>query len=140
MKFGSKKIWGMVICALLCSTIPAMAKKNDKGSSRIKISKEILLDKIKGGWAGQVIGCTYGGPTEFRYNGRMIEDNVEIPWGEKEYIKRTMTNTPGLYDDVYMDLTFVECFERLGIDAPYRFVGHGIRFGEISAMARQPSW
>ena len=134
MKFGSKKIWGMVICALLCGTIPAMAKKNDKGSSRIKISKEILLDKIKGGWAGQVIGCTYGGPTEFRYNGRMIEDNVEIPWGEKEYIKRTMTNTPGLYDDVYMDLTFVECFERLGIDAPTDSLAMAY------ALAKYPLW
>ena len=30
------------------------------------LSKTSLLDKIKGGWAGQVIGCTYGGPTEFQ--------------------------------------------------------------------------
>ena len=32
------------------------------------LSKDVLLDKIKGGWAGQTIGCTYGGPTEFRYS------------------------------------------------------------------------
>ena len=25
------------------------------------MSKTKLLDKVKGGWAGQVIGCTYGG-------------------------------------------------------------------------------
>jgi len=38
----------------------------------VKISKTVLQDKIKGGWAGQVIGCTYGGPTEFQWNGTMI--------------------------------------------------------------------
>ena len=26
----------------------------------VEISKDVLLDKIKGGWAGQTIGCTYG--------------------------------------------------------------------------------
>jgi len=31
------------------------------------ISKATLMDKIKGGWAGQTIGCTYGGPTEFKF-------------------------------------------------------------------------
>ena len=27
----------------------------------VTMSKEVLLDKIKGGWAGQTIGCSYGG-------------------------------------------------------------------------------
>lgn len=27
-------------------------------------------------------------------------------------------NAPGLYDDIYMDLTFVEVFDRVGLDAP----------------------
>ena len=44
------------------------------------ISKDSLLDKIKGGWAGQGIGCTYGGPTEFKYCGTMIQDYVPIEW------------------------------------------------------------
>jgi len=81
------------------------------------LTKDVLLDKIKGGWAGQTIGCTYGGPTEFRYAGTMIQEYTPIEWPDG-YIKWYMTNTPGLYDDVYMDLTFVEVFERLGLDAP----------------------
>ena len=36
----------------------------------VTMSKEVLLDKIKGGWAGQTIGCSYGGPTEFDLQGR----------------------------------------------------------------------
>ena len=118
MNREKRKIFSVALLILLCLAIPSasLAKKSD--TAKIKLSKAELQNKIKGGWAGQVIGCTYGGPTEFRYNGRTINDKVEIPWGEKDYIKQTMLNQAGLYDDVYMDLTFVECFERLGIDAP----------------------
>lgn len=83
----------------------------------ISMDKEVLMDKIKGGWAGQTIGCTYGGPTEFRYNGTMIQDYVSIDWPDG-YINWWYENAPGLYDDVYMDLTFVDVFDRLGLDAP----------------------
>jgi hypothetical protein len=85
--------------------------------SEINLSQEILLDKIKGGWAGQTIGCTYGGPTEFRFNGTMIQDYVPIEWPDG-HIKWYFDHFPGLYDDVYMDLTFVNVFDRLGLDAP----------------------
>jgi hypothetical protein len=40
--------------------------------STIKISKQVLEDKIKGGWTGQTIGVTFGGPYEFRYQGTFI--------------------------------------------------------------------
>jgi hypothetical protein len=83
----------------------------------VTLTKAILQDKIKGGWAGQVIGCTFGGPTEFRFQGTMINDYQPIPWYDG-YIKKTMTDIPGLYDDVYMDLTFVDVFEKQGLDAP----------------------
>ncbi|GHT31853.1 hypothetical protein AGMMS49574_14330 [Bacteroidia bacterium] len=75
------------------------------------------MDKIKGGWAGQTIGCTFGGPTEFKYPGTMIQDYTPITWPDS-YIKWYMENQPGLYDDIYMDLTFVDVFDRLGLDAP----------------------
>jgi hypothetical protein len=83
----------------------------------IAFSKEILLDKIKGGWAGQVIGCTYGGPTEFRFCGTMIQDYIPIPW-DQDRMKSYYEHGPGLYDDVYMDLTFVNVMEQEGLDAP----------------------
>lgn len=81
------------------------------------ISKNELKDKIRGGWAGQVIGCTFGGPTEFKFNGTMIQDYVPIAWDESK-CKWWYENAPGLYDDVYMDLTFVDVFEKEGLDAP----------------------
>lgn len=108
---------------LFCSVLIASsctAKQQSSGnvlSGEVTITKEQLLDKIKGGWAGQTIGCTYGGPTEFRYSGTMIQDYIPINWPDG-YIKWYYENQPGLYDDVYMDLTFVDVFDRLGLDAP----------------------
>ncbi|MBS1935557.1 MAG: ADP-ribosylglycohydrolase family protein, partial [Bacteroidetes bacterium] len=83
----------------------------------ITLSKEKLKDKIMGGWAGQTIGVTFGGPYEFRFDGSFIQDYQPLLWYDG-YLKKTMINNPGLYDDLYMDLTFVDVFEKYGLDAP----------------------
>lgn len=83
----------------------------------IVLSKETLKDKIKGAWAAQTIGVTYGGPTEFKYLKRTIPDSVEIVWSDTTLLY-WMKNIPALYDDIYMDLTFVEVMEKEGLDAP----------------------
>ena len=80
------------------------------------ISRSTLLDKIKGGWAGQTIGVTFGGPVEFRFNGTIIQAYQPIPW-YKGYVANQMKNNDGLYDDLYMDLTWIEVLERDGLSA-----------------------
>ncbi|ANH83075.1 hypothetical protein A8C56_20675 [Niabella ginsenosidivorans] len=98
-----------------------------KLGEKITISEKVLKDKIRGGWAGQTIGVTFGGPYEFRYNGTFIQDYQPLFW-EKGYVRKTMLETPGLYDDLYMDLTFVEVFERLGLDAPVDSFAHAFAY------------
>ena len=83
----------------------------------ILFTKEKLQDKIMGGWAGQTIGVTFGGPYEFRFQGTFIDDYQAFLWYDG-YLKKTMLENPGLYDDLYMDLTFVDVFEKYGLDAP----------------------
>ncbi len=108
----------IILLAVSAITLDVSAGSNSKKKiQKAEIPLEVLMDKIKGGWAGQVIGVTYGGPTEFKFNGTMVRDYIPIPWYDG-YIKETMTKIPGLYDDVYMDLTFVDVFERFGLDAP----------------------
>jgi len=119
-----------VVLYLLLSVLYGNAKDQ---SQEISIGKTALLDKIKGGWAGQVIGCTYGGPTEFQWNGTMIGDQVSIPWDENRMLWY-YENQPGLYDDVYMDLTFVEVFEKHGLNAQDSL--HALAF----ARAEYPLW
>ena len=117
-------------CDQSSTTLPA--SKSDI-PAQFTISKSKLMDKIKGGWAGQTIGCTYGGPTEFKYPGTMIQDYIPIEWPDG-FIKWYYENSPGLYDDVYMDLTFVDVFDRLGLDAPVD------SFAMAFAKARYPLW
>ena len=114
---------------LLCS--PLVISSQTEGT--VSLSKSVLLDKIKGGWAGQTIGCAYGGPTEFCYRGVMIPDDVEITYPE-HHLKNYFDNLPSLFDDVYMDLTFVDVFSRLGLDAP------ADSFANAFAYAKYPLW
>jgi hypothetical protein len=83
----------------------------------VTFTRQQLQNKIKGGWAGQTIGVTFGGPYEFRYNGTFIGDYQPLLW-YNGYLKKTMIENAGLYDDLYMDLTFVDVFEKSGLDAP----------------------
>ncbi|HEX7072308.1 MAG TPA: ADP-ribosylglycohydrolase family protein [Rhodothermales bacterium] len=106
---------------LLVAGIPqARAQEDSAGpglEGQIELPLDVLRDKIMGGWAAQTIGVTFGGPTEFRYNGTTIADYEPIPWYDG-YMKWYYDNAPGLYDDIYMDLTFVDVLEKVGLDAP----------------------
>ena len=115
----------LIILSLLFSILLGCNEQNSSQkpnsnflySGKVTLDNATLADKIKGGWAGQVIGCTYGGPTEFRFCGTMIQDYTPIPWDENR-MKWYFNNAPGLYDDVYMDLTFVAVIEKEGLEAP----------------------
>jgi hypothetical protein len=75
------------------------------------IKKSSFHDKMKGAWAGQVIGVTYGFPVEFKYNSRMVPDSVQLVWNDS-LIYKTYMNTPGAYDDIYVDLTFLDVYRQ----------------------------
>lgn len=107
----TKKIF-IFISFLICQTLLLQGQQK-----LITLTKEQLQNKIKGGWAGQTIGVTFGGPYEFRFNGTFIGDYQKLKW-ENGYLKDNMINNPGLYDDLYMDLTFVNVFEKYGLNAP----------------------
>ena len=63
-------------------------------SKHITFTKEQLKDKIMGGWAGQTIAVTFGGPYEFRFNGTFIQDYQPLLW-YNGYLKKTMIENPG---------------------------------------------
>ena len=130
-------IIGMILITVLLFLNTGCNKSKSRKSSipvNITLSNELLKDKIKGGWAGQTLGVTYGGPTEFRYMARFIPDSIMIPWPDTGYCKWWFDNHPGLYDDLYMDLTFVQVFEKDGIDAPVD------SFAKAFANAPYPLW
>jgi hypothetical protein len=137
------KVLRLLSCLLV--SLPLVSNSQQKGKEfktgdKIVINETVLRDKIKGGWAGQTIGVTFGGPYEFKFNGTFIQEYQPLVW-YKGYVKKTMLETPGLYDDLYMDLTFVDVFERLGFDAPvdsfaYAFAHAGYRLWHANQAAR----
>ena len=72
-----KKIFIISLIVLLasCSQAPTVPY-----GQKIPMDTATLMDKIRGGWYGQTIGCTYGGPTEFKYKGGIIMEEIPIPW------------------------------------------------------------
>ena len=105
-----------LVLPLLALLMAAASCSGPKGEKSVEITREALMDKIKGGWVGQTIGVVYGAPTEFKFTGTLIPDSQPIGWGEG-YVKYWWDRKPGLFDDVYNDLTFAEAFEELGLDA-----------------------
>jgi hypothetical protein len=85
------------------------------------ISIDELRNKIAGGWAGKMIGVSYGGPTEFQYNGIINEDSIN--WNPED-----LRNSIG-EDDLYVQMSFMMTMDEFGIDAPVE------KFGEAFANA-----
>ena len=83
----------------------------------VVMDKAELVDKIKGGWAAQTIGVIYGAPTEFKFQGTTMQSYHPIPWNDTIALY-WWNKKPGLFDDIYNDLTFVEAFEKVGLQAP----------------------
>jgi hypothetical protein len=72
-----------------------------------RLSREALRDKIKGAWAGQMIGVAYGAKTEFRAKGVLFEAEIK-----PEPIKNAITQ-----DDLYVEMTFARVLDTVGLDA-----------------------
>jgi hypothetical protein len=119
-----------LLCGVLAVPCGAGAQVRPGAPTEVRLSKATLRDKIRGGWAAQTIGVTFGGPTEFNYNGTFIQDYEPIPW-YAGYLRETYERNPGLYDDVYVDLTFVDVIEKHGLDAPAATFGKALANAEF---------
>lgn len=97
-------------------------------AARLKeISLLELRDKIKGGWAGQIIGVSYGAPTEFRSKGKIIEGELP-PWGPERLANAIHQ------DDLYVDMTFAKVLDEKGLDATTA------DFGEMFKESKYALW
>lgn len=106
------------ITALLCfSAIGTSIAINAATFS--SLSRQTLLDKIRGGWAGQMIGVAYGAPTEFQSNGRIGEWN--LVW------KPGMLENTIHQDDLYVEMTFAKVMDDFGLDATCEQYGEAFK-------------
>jgi hypothetical protein len=94
----------LAICCVVVSC--GQITKNQRS-----IELEVLEDKIRGGWAGQMIGVSYGEPTEFKYLAKIIPGE-ELPEWKPELVRSTLDQ-----DDLYVDMTFAAVLDEKGLDA-----------------------
>lgn len=93
-----------------------------------EISMADLRDKIEGGWAGQMIGVSYGAPTEFRYRGRIAPEK-DIPEWKPERVSNSLEQ-----DDLYVDMTLAKVLDDKGLNATTA------DFGDMFKNARYSLW
>jgi len=120
----TKRIFPILALALSLAACSAPQR-----AVEVTLSEQELYDKIRGGWAGQTIGVVFGAPTEFKFTGTTIQDYQPIPWSE-HYVKYWWDKKPGLFDDIYNDLTFVETFEQEGLDCTTETLARRFAFAE----------
>ena len=71
------------------------------------LSRAVLRDKIRGAWAGQMIGVVYGAPTEFRSMGKINEGPI----------KAFELSNAIVQDDLYVEMTFARVMDTVGLNA-----------------------
>jgi len=81
-----------------------------------RLSIEEYRDKMAGGWIGQMAGVGWGGPTEFRWKGKIIPEDKMPKWHPK------MINQ-FRQDDIYVEMTFLRTLEVHGWDVSIRQAG-----------------
>jgi hypothetical protein len=91
------------------------------GSSRAEeprhLSRGVLLDKIRGAWAAQMIGVSYGAPTEFKTLGKIIEGPIK---GDD------LSNSID-QDDLYVEMTFAHVMDTVGLNATTQQYGEAFK-------------
>lgn len=88
--------------------------QHPKQYRRLTVSE--YLDKAKAGWVGQMAGVGWGGPTEFKYMGKIIPEH-EMPEWKPKMINQFHQ------DDIYVEMTFLRTLEQYGLDVSIRQAG-----------------
>lgn len=93
--------------ALVMSSAPPM---NAAPAAPRQMTLDELRDRIQGGWAGQMIGVSFGAPTEFRH----LEVTIDgaLPIWQPENVRNALDQ-----DDLYVDMTFAKVLDDKGLDA-----------------------
>jgi len=111
--------------ALLC-LFAIVAPASGVGAEARRLSRTDFEDKVRGGWAGQMIGVSYGAPTEFNCCGKIGES--ELRWSP-EHVENAIHQ-----DDLYVEMTFARVMDTVGLQASCA------QYGEAFRTSRYELW
>src|SRR5215208_3309241 len=90
----------LVSALVVCSVVVVAPPGDVRAAKDLRtLSRQVFEDKVRGGWAGQMIGVSFGAPTEFHSNGAIIEG--ELPRWTPDRIQNAIDQ-----DDLYVEMTF----------------------------------
>src|SRR5215208_4074300 len=118
------RLVALVACSLVLS---AAAPGSGAARPMRTLSRQAFEDKVRGGWAGQMIGVSFGAPTEFRFNGRIIDG--DLPAWTPNRIENAIDQ-----DDLYVEMTFAAVMDRVGLNATSE------QYGEAFRTSRYQLW
>ena len=101
--------------ALIASLVFALTASGADEKVR-RISVKEFRDKMEAGWIGQILGVSWGAPTEGQYREIMPEEKMP-PFSED------LINHAFGQDDLYVEMTFLRSMEEYGFDVPIRQAG-----------------
>jgi hypothetical protein len=102
---------GLIALGLLAAAGDATAQEKVR---RLPVRE--YVSKMKAGWVGQMAGVGWGGPTEFKYKGKIMPEDRMPKWQPR------MINQ-FRQDDIYVEMTFLRTLEVHGLDASIRQAG-----------------
>ena len=117
---GSSRSFLVVASVLVAAGALALRGQDTAPPGTRTISRAELDDRVRGGWAGQMIGVSFGAPTEFKSNGKIIEG--DLPRWAPGNVSNAIDQ-----DDLYVEMTFAEVMDRLGLDATTEEYGEAFR-------------
>jgi hypothetical protein len=101
-------VWTVLTCGGI-GVLSLLAAGSASGTRELSLAE--LQDRIAGGWAGQMIGVSYGAPTEFRFNDSIIPED-KLPTWTPDKVSNSLQQ-----DDLYVDMTFAQVLDAQGLEA-----------------------
>lgn len=96
-------------CLFAQPALPPAAAQGDSQQLR-RLPVEVFRDKMMAGWLGQMVGVSFGAPTEFSYQG-IIMPEEDVP-----DLYPGMANNAFDQDDLYVEMTFLKTLATYGLD------------------------
>jgi ADP-ribosylglycohydrolase len=119
-----RRYWTGCTLVALAAALPLVAQARP-AARRIPLSE--LRDRVAGGWAGQMIGVSFGAPTEFHALAKTIDG--DLPHWKPDNVSGAIDQ-----DDLYVDMTFARVLDEKGLSATSQ------DFGDMFRDSRYRLW
>jgi hypothetical protein len=108
-----KRITRILAAGLLLSAAVVQGQAGDRVR---RISVKEYLERMKAGWIGQIVGVSWGAPTENKF--KTIGPVEKVPPFSEDLVNQAFNQ-----DDLYVEMTFLRTLEQYGFEASIRQAG-----------------